>query len=92
MKPSNYIYSLTLDLGLFGEQEVDVHYSYSAGRPAVMYLKNGDPGYPEEPAEIEVRAVVAGNGSIQIPSEWWETTACMETIIDMLSAYHSEDY
>lgn len=28
--------------------------SYSAGRPSVMYLRNGDPGYPEEPAEIEL--------------------------------------
>lgn len=28
--------------------------SYSPGRPAVMYLRNGDPGYPEEPAEIEL--------------------------------------
>ncbi len=26
---------------------------YAAGRPAVMYLRNGDPGYPDEPAEIE---------------------------------------
>lgn len=26
---------------------------YTPGRPAVMYLRNGDPGYPDEPAEIE---------------------------------------
>lgn len=31
-----------------------VTYSYSPGRPAVMYLRNGDPGYPEDPPEIEV--------------------------------------
>lgn len=28
--------------------------SYSKGSPAVMYLRNGDPGYPAEPCEFEV--------------------------------------
>lgn len=26
---------------------------YTPGRPAVMYLHNGDPGYPADPEEIE---------------------------------------
>ncbi len=34
--------------------EFEVEFDYSVGRPAVMYLKNGDPGYPEEPAELDV--------------------------------------
>ena len=28
--------------------------SFSPGRPAVMHLRNGDPGYPAEPSEYEV--------------------------------------
>lgn len=32
---------------------VRIWFSYTPGRPAVMYLRNGDPGYPAEPAEVE---------------------------------------
>lgn len=32
---------------------VRIDYRYSRGLPAVMYLRNGDPGYPAEPAEVE---------------------------------------
>lgn len=34
-----------------------ISYSYSPGRPAVMYLRNGDPGYPADPPEIEVNSL-----------------------------------
>ena len=43
-----------VDLGIVGEITVHVDYDYSPGRPAVMHLRNGDPGYPEEPAEINI--------------------------------------
>jgi len=49
--------TVTLDLGALGEVEVVVDYTYSAGRPGKMYLRNGDPGYPEEPAEVEIMNV-----------------------------------
>ena len=32
---------------------VIVEYSFSKGSPAVMYQRNGDPGWPAEPAEVE---------------------------------------
>ncbi len=38
----------------------DLYYTLTPGCPAVMYLPNGDPGYPEEPAECEVWKVVRG--------------------------------
>ena len=40
-----------LDVELELEFDLVVH---DKGRPAVMYLPNGDPGYPEEPAEYEI--------------------------------------
>ena len=83
-------FTLTLDLGIFGEQEVEVVYTYSAGRPAVMYLRNGDPGYPEEPAELEL-LTLSCHGVI-LPNEMWDNDSCREVIIDELSAFHSEDY
>ena len=33
--------------------ECSIVYTYSPGRPMVMYLRNGDPGYPEEPATVD---------------------------------------
>ena len=35
------------------EIEVEVTFNYRPGRPAVWYLRNGDPGYPADPCEIE---------------------------------------
>lgn len=32
---------------------VEIEFTYKRGSPAVMYQRNGDPGWPAEPAEIE---------------------------------------
>jgi len=37
---------------------LEVTGEYSAGSPAVAYLSNGDPGYPEEPEEFEIHKVI----------------------------------
>jgi hypothetical protein len=37
----------------FGEQTLRVTFDYSPGTPDVMYLPNGDPGYPGDPEEFE---------------------------------------
>ena len=37
-----------------GEAEYTAHFDYSPGRPGKMYLRNGDPGYPDEPAELDI--------------------------------------
>ena len=47
-------FTTTLDFGDLGEQEVEVTGNYSPGSPAVLYLRNGDPGYPAEPPEFEL--------------------------------------
>ena len=39
------------DIG--AEIDVEIIFNYTSGRPAVMYLRNGDPGYPADPDEIE---------------------------------------
>ena len=36
---------------------VDLTFTYSKGRPAVMYLRNGDPGYPADPPEVDFVSV-----------------------------------
>ena len=34
-------------------RKYEVNYSYSPGMPGVHTLRNGDPGYPDEPATVE---------------------------------------
>lgn len=34
--------------------KIDIAYTYIPGSPAVMYQRNGDPGWPAEAPEIEV--------------------------------------
>ena len=55
---------VTLDLGILGERKCEVEYHYSPGRPGKFYMPNGDPGYPPDPAEVEVVNVTVGGDSI----------------------------
>lgn len=45
------------------EIPVEIEFSYTKEVPAVMYLPNGDPGYPSEPAEIEITNVIGDDGN-----------------------------
>ena len=44
------------------EFEVEVEYDYTPGSPDVMYLPNGDPGYPGDEEEAEITAVTTWRG------------------------------
>ena len=35
------------------EMQFEIEFDYSKGLPGRMYERNGDPGYPEEPPEVE---------------------------------------
>lgn len=39
---------------MIGEQDFEVEFDYTPGTPDVMYLPNGDPGYPGDPEELEL--------------------------------------
>ncbi len=45
----------TVTLGALGQQRV--RFAYTPGRPGCMYLRNGDPGYPDEPAELWIEEI-----------------------------------
>ena len=47
---------------------VDITYAYTPGRPAVMYLRNGDPGYPADPPEVDFIAVTCAD--LALPPEY----------------------
>jgi hypothetical protein len=56
--------TLTVDCGLLGENDITFEVRCSPGTPDVLYLRNGDPGYPGDPEELEI--VSAKRGDIDI--------------------------
>lgn len=48
------------------EVDITITFDYEPGRPAVWYLSNGDPGYPAEPAEIDVIRTVRSDTGEEI--------------------------
>lgn len=59
-----------------------VTFEYSPGTPDVMYLPNGDPGYPGDPPELSLESVFIERSG----SAGWQTTD-----IDLLG-WLCEDY
>lgn len=59
------------------EVEVEISFDFSPGQPAVLYQRNGDPGWPAESAEIEFlsaapidQSVVLGSYMQRILDDW----------------------
>jgi len=48
----------------YGDTEYVVTGTYTEGRPARMYMPNGDPGYPEEYPEFDIEDVTVEGRSI----------------------------
>ncbi|MFA5165391.1 MAG: hypothetical protein WC481_07500 [Candidatus Omnitrophota bacterium] len=46
--------------------ELFVVFSFYPGSPGRMYLRNGDPGFPDEPSEIEIISVSTSKDSFDI--------------------------
>lgn len=53
---------------------VRIEYSFSKGSPAVMYQRNGDPGWPAEPAEVEAldAKLIEGDGLDPTADQVWQ--------------------
>lgn len=65
MKPTRtYEATSTLDLGVLGERDCQVQFKYWPGHPGTWYRRNGDPGDPPEPAEVEVTSVTVDGWDI----------------------------
>ena len=41
-----------------GDSAAMVEYEYEPGQRGCMYLRNGDPGYPDEPAQVNIVSVL----------------------------------
>jgi len=50
-------------------QEIEITFTMREGRKAVRTLRNGDPGYPADPDEIEFQSARIWNGRACTPAE-----------------------
>ncbi len=74
------------------DAEYEITFEYRAGRPAVWTLRNGDPGYPADPDEVEFISITPDAGDHGVFSdlaqrwledwarEWLETDGYDEAI------------
>jgi len=64
-----------------GGQQLRCEYDCSPGRPGVHTLRNGDPGYPDEPAEFTVTRTRLFVGATPLyPDEWLDISDLVEEL------------
>ena len=92
-------YTITVPLTLRGEDvEAQVEFDFLRGAPGRWYMPNGDPGYPDEPDELEVNSIVIdGVEQEQLPVESLDIIeqACWDWIVDhwqSIEADREENY
>lgn len=61
---------------------LDVEFNYSPGRPMTMYRRNGDPGDPAEPDELELINVRAKGETEEFKLTEDEENAVIEKLMD----------
>ena len=106
MSKQTYTYDYTVQLydsphQYVGDIEVRISYRVTDwGSPAVMYLRNGDPGHPAEPAEIDVIGVemalreqeaTAPDGSKVKITEWVDAWDWLYDHVSSLAEHHLVD-
>lgn len=60
------------------EVELEIVFEYRPGRPAVLYLRNGDPVYPADPEEVEFiscKGPMEGDGYDKYRQDTYDTLA-----------------
>lgn len=55
--------------GMDWESEHEITFEFRAGRPEVRTLRNGDPGYPADPDEVEFVSIQPGAGDAGVFSD-----------------------
>ena len=79
---------IILDCGDLGEQEAEIEYTYTPGTPDVMYMPNGDPGYPGDPPEFEITSLKVFG--VEIPTHMLSDQA-LDMIYDDVCAWEAEN-
>lgn len=72
------------------EEEQTISFEFRPGRPAVMYLRNGDPGYPADPDELEVISITPGSVLLHDEAQEWLHTDGFDEAVSIALA--DQDY
>jgi len=74
--------TLCVYCGLLGENDIEFVVDYSPGTPAVMYLSNGDPGYPGDPCELEIVSATCNGVDITKAFDFGESASLYDQLLD----------
>lgn len=78
-------------LGIDAEIELKIDYHYYPATPDVMYMSNGDPGYPGDPEEVNVINVsYDGKLSDDLKQQIVEYLENCQLFIDAIIQQHSD--
>lgn len=88
--------------GMDWEDEQTITFEFRAGRPEVRTLRNGDPGYPADPDEIELVSISPGAGEhgvySDIAQQWlvdeaqtWLETDGFDEAMSIVAKDHAAD-
>lgn len=65
--------------------------AYSPGTPDVMYLSNGDPGYPGSPAELEIVSAELEDGTKLTDADFADIDATTDRLADVIENTYDDD-
>lgn len=88
-----YSTNYTVDLADHGELDCVVEFKCYPGHPGTWYRRNGDPGDPPEPAEIEViRVTHNGNDYTDLCADSLaDSDLFRDAAWEVYEAYHTRD-
>lgn len=88
--------SFTTTFYLPDDEPLVVEFDITPGRPGRLYLSNGDPGYPPEPAEVDIISVLRAGTEIlpTLPTPLFDKIVdhCMDVGLEYLSDTDSTPY
>lgn len=73
------------------EYEATLKIRYLRGRPGVWYLRNGDPGYPPEPDDFDIVAVICDGADERIRDRIAEIAYEDDDLRDAIGEAYAEE-
>lgn len=91
----NWLRSGSVD-GLDWEDEQTITFEFRPGRPEVRTLRNGDPGWPADPDEVEFVSISPGASddlvrqSLEAEAETWLSSEGYDAAIEIAASDHED--
>ena len=84
---------LTWDVGDGDERKLTIKGTYSAGKPGRSYMPNGDPGYPDDPADFDIHEISDTTGPLpaEVQDKLIESDMFMDKVYELADETYIED-